>query len=569
MSLYFDNFGGSGKSAWTTNPKPNPQSPGVFYNQAQPVQPQSQGTPYGQQPAQQPKAAPKQVDFSAYKPQQPAAANPFTQYSPQQTGNFVQQQMGLPSFQFSATDSFGNTYNNPAALTAQQGAMAQAMNAQRAQQIQSGNFGPLNPTAAYQQAQNMVQGGWTNPFAAQPVPPPSQGTQYGMPQSQAGFGSSMLATPSQGTPYGQPAWRPKYGEYSPTIYYNDSGERFSGSASFVPGTSAADMSKAYGDWAEREGYFKRGSDGSKLPRQGTQYGTPPDQRGGPRTSQFIDRDGDGVDDRDQDGAGMPRYGAPPRGAIPQDGMATDYTGMPVLYAPSAPQQPAQPDPQRQRDQAAYEEVMQQLRIGGSAFDNMRADRRRAELEKKLGISPPPAVMPAAPAPPRQANPNTPTFGVYPSGTVSSPDSPVPAPPRPSPPSPAPQGRPSATPVFRAPQVWTNPSDPASFIKDLQSRGDTRPVVYDEKTRTYINNPYFAGAPGYGVPQRPSPAAPAQPAQQPYYDVLYGPSSNPYMPRNDALPYDMPWNGTDPGWLAALRQGRSALPVSLARPPGRL
>lgn len=47
MSLYFDNFGGSGKPAWTVNTPPTSRPPVFQYGQAQPSQPQSQGTPYG------------------------------------------------------------------------------------------------------------------------------------------------------------------------------------------------------------------------------------------------------------------------------------------------------------------------------------------------------------------------------------------------------------------------------------------------------------------------------------------------------------------------------------------
>lgn len=235
MSLFFQNFGNSGRSAWTTTIAPPAQQPRqsgpTSGGQAQPIQPQSQGTPYGQQPDRRAlSAAPRAQDFAAYQPRptQQAPANPFAQYNPQQIGNFVQQQMGLPSFQFRATDSFGNTYDNPAALTAQQGAMAQAMNAQRAQQIQSGNFGRLDPMAAYQQAQNMVQGGWTNPFAAQPVQPLGQGTPSQSPPTHAmyvagadlttlpytdtlqpnplyrGGQAQPVPPPSQGVSYGQP-----------------------------------------------------------------------------------------------------------------------------------------------------------------------------------------------------------------------------------------------------------------------------------------------------------------------------------------------------------------------------
>ena len=59
----------------------------------------------------------------------------------------------------------GNQFSDTGALTAQQGAMAQALNQQRAQGIGQGQFGPLNPQMAYQQGAEMVQGGWQNPFA--------------------------------------------------------------------------------------------------------------------------------------------------------------------------------------------------------------------------------------------------------------------------------------------------------------------------------------------------------------------------------------------------------------------
>lgn len=257
---------------------PKRQTPPTF-GQAQPIQPPP--TPYGQ-PQQQPARpattpAPRAQDFSVYRPQQ-AQGNPFAQYNPQQMGNFVQQMSGLPSFQFSATDSFGNTYDNPAALTAQQGAMAQALNAQRGQQIQSGNIGQLNPMAAYQQAQNMVQGGWTNPFA--------------QPNSQ------QIGT--MGGPPSDPRWSHNGGQWQ------------SGQAQPI-----------------------------QPPSQGTRYGTPPDQRGMGRTNQFIDGDGDGVDDRDQDGPGMPRYGAPPR----RGGFERDAVGMPILRAPNDPSNPTRPMPQ--------------------------------------------------------------------------------------------------------------------------------------------------------------------------------------------------------------------------------
>jgi hypothetical protein len=77
----------------------------------------------------------------------------------------------LPAFQFRARDFAGNQFNNPAAFTAQQGAMAQALNQQRGQQIndmftQGRPLSSLNPMLAYGQGQQMIKDGWQNPFAA-------------------------------------------------------------------------------------------------------------------------------------------------------------------------------------------------------------------------------------------------------------------------------------------------------------------------------------------------------------------------------------------------------------------
>jgi hypothetical protein len=77
----------------------------------------------------------------------------------------------LPNFQFAARDFAGNVFDNPNDFNRQQGAFTQALNNQRGEQIM-GLFGgirnqlsPLNPMAAYQQSQQMLQGGWQNPFA--------------------------------------------------------------------------------------------------------------------------------------------------------------------------------------------------------------------------------------------------------------------------------------------------------------------------------------------------------------------------------------------------------------------
>lgn len=91
-------------------------------------------------------------------------------------------------------------------------------------------------------------------------------------------------------------------------------------------------------------------------QQAPGYGSPQGQRGQMRTADFRDRDGDRVDDRDQDGAGMPAYGRPsqpqdwgmglPPGAQVQ--MPLRGWGQPPLtqyYAGSSPSgQPPSPQP---------------------------------------------------------------------------------------------------------------------------------------------------------------------------------------------------------------------------------
>lgn len=192
-------------------------------------------------------------DFSAYTPgraqsqQSPyAAASPYGQQGqmmqltggpatdPRWSHNGGQWQSGqpqMPAFQFSGgSDWTGNQFTNPSAMLAQQGAMAQALNQQRSQQVAQGNFAPLSPQLAYQQGAQMIQDGWQNPFAA-------------------------------------PAW---------------------------------------GGFPDYAGAGVRNLIGNPGPATG--YGTPPELRGQDRVTWMQDREGDGVDDRDQDGPGMPSYG---------------------------------------------------------------------------------------------------------------------------------------------------------------------------------------------------------------------------------------------------------------------
>jgi hypothetical protein len=114
-----------------------------------------------------------------------------------QPQNMGQQQQGgfsgfpqMPAFEFRGTDFMGNQFNNPTAMTNQQGAMTQALNQQRAGQIgnlftQGTPMSALDPMAAYQQGQQMLQGGFQNPFA-EPVISPQPGQQPSMGQQPGG-----------------------------------------------------------------------------------------------------------------------------------------------------------------------------------------------------------------------------------------------------------------------------------------------------------------------------------------------------------------------------------------------
>lgn len=156
-------------------PSQQPQGNYSAYGQAQPQQ-QSFGTPYNPQQG---------GNFSAYRPQQQQPTS--TAQMPQWASQLPMggQNMGIPAFQFSATDFMGNQYSNPAAFSTQQGAMTQALNQQRSAQInnmytQGTPLSSLNPQMAYNQGMQMLQGGWQNPFADQTLnrvgqqAPPSQ-----------------------------------------------------------------------------------------------------------------------------------------------------------------------------------------------------------------------------------------------------------------------------------------------------------------------------------------------------------------------------------------------------------
>lgn len=293
------------------------------------------GPPSPQQPAGQ---APSPAgNFSAYAPGQAqsqqspwATATPYGQQPAwAQQLPFGGQNAGLPPFQFRATDFMGNRFDNPGDFTAQQGAMAQALNQQRSRQISQGNFGPLNPQLAFQQGQQMIQDGWQNPFAEPPSSPQDFGRHFTPPP---GFGQGEVsAFPVAG---GLPAGPP-----SPVRGNQD---------------QAGDgVRRLRGNPPAPQSFESRPA----------RFGTPPGLRGMARTTDWRDTDGDGVDDRDQDGPGMQSYGRPnSKTAVPpQYSFGSSDFGMPqqwpqndservarpTVSMPFAPRGPQTPAPRRQ------------------------------------------------------------------------------------------------------------------------------------------------------------------------------------------------------------------------------
>lgn len=182
--------------AWQQQNRPEPApKPAGNFSSYRPGQAQSQQSPYADATSYKPQNQPanqwnqggtnqqqtRQMDLSQYmsagnplgRGQQTQAAPPMAgQPQPPQFDQFLPfggQNAGIPPFQFRATDFMGNQFSDPGAFTAQQGAMAQALNQQRAQGIGQGQFGSLNPQLAYQQGAEMLQGGWRNQFATPPV----------------------------------------------------------------------------------------------------------------------------------------------------------------------------------------------------------------------------------------------------------------------------------------------------------------------------------------------------------------------------------------------------------------
>jgi hypothetical protein len=193
--------------------------------QAQSIQPQSQGTPYGQpqrlsasggfasarpqQPAQGPQSG---GGYSAWAPQGSQQGGAYSQWSPGgQTRSFGQEQynqgmtawtmpkrdlmqwgQSLPQQQYwqpqtNAQTPWGQANTNDInTLNAQRAAMVQQINQAQANQEVGTYLGEgeppagwgqmqINPQQMWQNSQQMVQQGWQNPFAVQqPAPPQPQ-----------------------------------------------------------------------------------------------------------------------------------------------------------------------------------------------------------------------------------------------------------------------------------------------------------------------------------------------------------------------------------------------------------
>jgi hypothetical protein len=321
---------------------PKPAKSGGFEayapGRAQPIQPQSQGTP-----------------FQAYAPRTPS---PFTQRTGgDNVGVPYAQPAGLPQQPFtqSAVGIDGQQYADPSQVFAQRDALIQRINEARAPMFAgSGTYTggaappprqPLDYSALLSQANNMVAGGWQNPFAPPPAirhytdNPAYLQPAYGYP----GFPSQQPIAPPQSMPappyYGGPA----------------------------PG-----------------------------------YGTRQERPGGARTMDWRDNDGDGVDDRDQSGPGMHPYPAPtpnPKGGglgnwprRPDGGLA----GREEATAQAAPMQRATPrDPASVGSSAP---TTQQL----AEWNRQIASDRRSPMQKHLDAMRGSTSRSAA-APPPQRN----------------------------------------------------------------------------------------------------------------------------------------------------------------------
>lgn len=203
---------------------------------AQPIPPQSQGTPF---------QAYSQPDSSAsYRTSDGGVPRSYSAnaYQNNAAGNYGNSVYGRPDpFSYTATGIGGQQFSDPSQAFTQRDAMIQRINEARAPMFAGGGTyqGPGMPPPAWGQkpqmdfntlmgqANNMMAGGWQNPVAQQFQEPsfsPAPGTQdYGQrPQGWDVPDERFIpdAAPPQG-PYGQPQWSPTRSTDYPTRFLNE------------------------------------------------------------------------------------------------------------------------------------------------------------------------------------------------------------------------------------------------------------------------------------------------------------------------------------------------------------
>lgn len=259
--------------------------------QAQPVQQQSRGTPYGQSATNQPftnaPATPQSYQDSAYG----KFAN---------SQGFFQQPVGpsLAPFQMSAAQTPWGPSMDP---FVERDAIIRALNEQRMQRQVAFNTGGPAPVNAGAMP-------WLDYGAAIQ----QAGLGQGSPSMSQGSGDSLIERLNQ--QFGQPAPTAYYPGFNPQTQnpYGQPGPR----VEWLPPTL--------------NGYGGRGQQAAPG------YGTPPEKRGLGRTANWIDKDRDGVDDRDQDGPGMPSYDGNQQPAPPWVGSGGYNPGRGVMPGPAGP-----------------------------------------------------------------------------------------------------------------------------------------------------------------------------------------------------------------------------------------